>query len=83
MQPNRTEYNTDPHGKYALLVSAAANIDIRVICEAESWNGKLEELARYQLRTSLEIGDLGSVLSPPERNDIPLITGSVLARALR
>lgn len=25
-----TEYNADPHGKYALLVSAAANIDIRV-----------------------------------------------------
>lgn len=36
VQLNRTEYNTDPHSKYALLVSAAANIDIRVIREAES-----------------------------------------------
>ena len=47
MQPNRTEYNTNPHGKYALLVSATANIDIRVICEVESWNSELEELASY------------------------------------
>lgn len=46
VHPSRTEYNTDPHGKYALLVSAAANIDIRVIREAESGNGKPEELAR-------------------------------------
>lgn len=41
MQPDRTEYNMDPHGKYALLVSAAANIDIYVICEVKSWNGEL------------------------------------------
>jgi len=45
VQPNRTEYNTDPYGKYALLVSAVANIDIRVIRKVESWNGELEELA--------------------------------------
>jgi len=45
VQPNRTEYNTDPYGKYAFLVSAVANIDIRVIREVESWNGELEELA--------------------------------------
>jgi len=47
VRSSRTEYNADPHGKYALLVSAVANIDIRVYTPgriAERLAGSFDEL---------------------------------------
>lgn len=60
VHPSWTEYNTDPHSKYALLVSAAANIDIRVY----TW-GRLVE--PEELACSLETDELACAASPPGR----------------
>lgn len=65
---SRTGYNTDPHGKYALLVSAAANIDIRVYTRGR--NRGMPSRAESARRRGLESpASLGGVIAASPAND--------------